>query len=61
MHSNVILALSSYIAQALVQHLGSLSQPVTSQADNNEPLKRLYIEFIREQTIEFNVPRMHSF
>ena len=64
-NSNVILIFSSHITQVLVlvlvQHLSSLSQPVTSHADNNEPLKRLYIEFIREQTIEFNVPRVHSF
>ena len=54
-HSILILSFSSDISTVRVQHLSSLSQPVTVQADNNEPSEGLYIGFIREQLIEFNV------
>ena len=39
----------------------SLSQPVMSQADNNEPLQGLYIGLVREQMIRFKVLDLHTF
>ena len=57
----VTLTFLSCITPVLVPPLNSLSQPVTSQAENNEPLKGLYMGFIRERTIEFTLFRMSLF
>ena len=38
-----------------VHHVSSLSQPVTSQADNSLFLEGLYIGFIKEQMTGFSV------
>ena len=40
-----------------VQFFGSLLETVTSQADENKPLNGVYILFVTELTLEFNVLR----
>ena len=42
------------------QSISSLSQPVTSQVDNNGPLKGAYIVSIKGYTSKFKVFRIHS-
>ena len=47
-HFQIILTLVSHTSIGIVQHLSSLSQPVTSHADDNGPLKEVLIVYISQ-------------
>ena len=60
-HSKVILTFVSKTSPVLVEYFSSLSQPVTSQAENNEPLEWVLIVFVIEYTSESPVFMVCSF
>ena len=59
MHSKVVIHFVSHFSQVLVQCFNSLFQPVTSQAENNTPLIKVYIVSITEYTLEISVFRIY--